>query len=111
MRSLLRAVSALALLATPAWAGQQQYPTDLPALALSSRTVLDTGSNGELRFTGLPHAMTLAQGVPAAGGSRERFPEPVWAEVPSTTRMVPAALRRNALDGLPGDRTSAMAGR
>ena len=111
MRTFLRAASALALLATPALAGQEQYPTERPALVLSSRTMLDGGSNGELRFTGLPHAVTLAQGASAAGGSSERPPEPVRAGLPSAARTASAPPRRGAGDGLLSERASAMAGR
>ena len=111
MRSLLRAASALALLATPALAGQEQWPAKQPAFVLSSRTVLDGSGNGELRFIGLPRAVTLAQGVPAGGGSSERPPEPARAVLPSAAYPAFAPLRRGATDGLPGERASAMAGR
>ena len=46
MRTLLRAASALALIATPALAGQEQYPTEQPALVLSSRRCLTAAAMG-----------------------------------------------------------------
>ena len=69
------------------------------------------GSNGELRYTGFPHAVTLAHGVPAASGNPERFAEPARAELPSAARTASASLHRATRDGLPGEKASAMAGR
>ncbi len=82
---------ALVVLAAPALAGQEGYPAERSALVLSSRTMLDRGSNGEVQFSGEYHTVLIVAAVPAERGA-ERPVESTASLLASTRRQAPSLI-------------------